>query len=103
MVGEVKVLLKLVSYSCGITILETRYFLPIMLLFLGALLLTVLGLLCTALLSCVYLSYFMCIFLLCAYCCLIFFSCGIAGYKLVSGKSWDRPTRHRFFLVSLCL
>jgi hypothetical protein len=33
----------------------------------------------------------------------LLFSCRIAGYKSVSGRSCDRPLRHRFFLVSLCL
>ena len=30
-------------------------------------------------------------------------SCRIAGEKSVSGRSYDRPPRHRFILVSLCL
>jgi len=42
-----------------------QYFLPLVLLFLSALLLTVVGLLCTVLLSCVYFCYLMCIVLLC--------------------------------------
>jgi len=29
--------------------------------------------------------------------------CQIAGFKSVSGRSCDRPPRHKFFLVSLCL
>ena len=32
-----------------------------------------------------------------------YFSCRIAGQKSVSGRFCDRPPRHRFFLVSLCL
>jgi len=32
-----------------------------------------------------------------------FFRCRTAGYKSVFGRSCDRPYRHRFFLVSLCL
>jgi len=56
-----------------------QYFLPIVLLFLCALLLTVVSLLCIVLLSCVYLCYLMCIVLLCVYCCLTYFSCRIAG------------------------
>jgi hypothetical protein len=66
-----------------------------------ALLLTVVGLLCIELLSYVYFCYLMCIVLLCVYCCLTYCSCRIAGYKSVSGRSCDRPPRHRFFLVSL--
>ena len=62
-------------------------------------------LVCIVLLSCVYLCFLICIVLLCVYCCLTYFSCRIAGYsqKSVSGRSQDRPPRHRFFLVSLCL
>ena len=33
----------------------------------------------------------------------VLFSCRIAGWKSVSGRSCDRPHRHRIFLVSLCL
>jgi hypothetical protein len=68
-----------------------------------ALLLTVVGLLCIELLSYVYFCYLMCIVLLCVYCCLTSCSCRIAGWKSVSGRYCDRPPRHRFFLVSLCL
>ena len=32
-----------------------------------------------------------------------YFRCRTASYKSVSGRSCDRPPRHRFFLVSLCL
>ena len=32
-----------------------------------------------------------------------YFRCRTAGHKSVSGRSCDRPSRHRFFLVSLCL
>ena len=39
---------------------------------------------------------------LCVYCC-FYFRCPTAGQKSVSGRSYDRPPRHRFFLVSLCL
>ena len=80
-----------------------QQFLPLVLLFLCALLLTVVCLLCIALLSCVYFCYLMCIVLLCVYCCLTYFSCRIAGQKPVFGRSCYRPPRHRFFLVSLCL
>jgi len=38
----------------------------------------------------------------CVYCC-FYFRCRAAGYKSVFGRSCDRPPRHRFFLVSLCL
>jgi len=76
MVGEVNVLLKMVCYTCGVTILGTRYcsFSPLS-LFLRTLLLNVAGLLCIVLLSCMYLCYHMCIVLLCVYCCLTYFSC----------------------------
>jgi hypothetical protein len=33
----------------------------------------------------------------------IYFSYRTAGYRSVSGRYCDRPSRHRFFLVSLCL
>jgi hypothetical protein len=77
--SEVKVMLKLVCITCGVTILETRCstFLPLVLLSLCALLLTVVGLLCIELLSCV--CYLMCIVLLCVYCCLTYCSCRIAS------------------------
>ena len=39
---------------------------------------------------------------LCVYCC-FYFRCRTAGFKSVFGRSCDRPPRHRFFLVSLCL
>ena len=32
-----------------------------------------------------------------------YFRCRTAGSKSVFGRSWDRPSRHRVFLVSLCL
>jgi len=32
-----------------------------------------------------------------------FFRCRTAGYKSVFGRSCDRPPRHRFFSVFLCL
>ena len=45
----------------------------------------------------------LCLFVvLCVYCC-FYFRCRTAGYKSVFGRSCDRPPRHRFFLVSLCL
>jgi len=57
----------------------------------------------------VYLLYLMCI--CCTLCvfvvlyvyCYSYFRCRTAGYKSVSGRSCDRPHRHRFSLVSLCL
>ena len=59
--------------------------------------------------SYVYLVYLICIccilcvfVVLCVYCC-SYFRCRTAGYKSVSGRSCDRPPRHRLFLVSLCL
>ena len=39
---------------------------------------------------------------LCVYCC-FYFRCWTAGYKSVFGRSCDRPPRHRFFSVSMCL
>ena len=45
----------------------------------------------------------LCVFaVLCVYCC-FYFRCRTAGQKSVFGRSCDRPSRHRFFLVSLCL
>jgi len=45
----------------------------------------------------------LCVFaVLCVYCC-FYCRCRTAGYKSVFGRSCDRPPRHRFFLVSLCL
>ena len=48
--------------------------------------------LCVFVVSYMYLLYYMC-----------YFRCRTAGQKSVSGRSCDRPPRHRFFLVSLCL
>ena len=61
-------------------------------------------------LSCVYFCsclvcvvFILCVFaVLCVYCC-FYFRCRTAGQKSVFGRSCDRPPRHRFFLVSLCL
>jgi len=45
----------------------------------------------------------LCVFVvLCVYCC-FYFIYRTAGYKSVFGRSYDRPPRRRFFLVSLCL
>ena len=49
-----------------------------------------------------------CVFALMCICCLsvyhcFYFRCRTAGYKSVFGRSCDWPSRHRFFLVSLCL
>ena len=100
-------MLKLVCNTCGVTVQgirnQVQYFLPLVLFFLCALLLTVGGLLCIQLLCYVYFCYLTCIFLLCVYCCLTYFSCWIAGQKSISGRSCDRPPRQRLFLVSLCL
>jgi hypothetical protein len=80
-----------------------QYFLPLVLLFLCALLLTAVGLLCIVIiLECIFVTSCV-VFLLCVYCCLTYFSCRIVGKKSVSGRSCERPPRHRFFLVSLCL
>ena len=55
-------------------------------------------------LSCVYCCHLPCICctVLCAHCC-FYFRCRTAGQKSVFWRSRDRPPRHRFFLVSLCL
>ena len=61
-------------------------------------------------LSCVYccsclvrIVVILCVFVVqCVYCC-FYFRCRTAGQKSVFGKSCKRPSRHRFFLVSLCL
>jgi hypothetical protein len=47
----------------------------------------------------------LCVFVvLCVHCCFMFyFRCRTAGWKSVLGRSCDRPPRHRFFSVSLCL
>ena len=57
---------------------EVSYFLPILLLFLCALLLTVVCVLCYYLMFIV-VTFRMCIVLLCVYCCLTYCSCRIAG------------------------
>jgi len=45
----------------------------------------------------------LCVFaVLCVY-CWFYFRCQTASYKSVFGRSCDRPPRHRFCLVSLCL
>ena len=45
----------------------------------------------------------LCVFAVqCVHCC-SYFRFRTAGYKSVFGRSCDRPPRHRFFLVSLCL
>ena len=45
----------------------------------------------------------LCVFaVLCVYCC-FYIRRRTAGYKSVFGRFCDRPPRHRFFLVSLCL
>ena len=52
--------------------------------------------LCVLLSSYVYLLYYVCI-------AVFQFRCRTAGQKSVFGRSCDLPSRHRFFLVSLCL
>ena len=67
-------------------------------LFFGRLLLTVcivVVVLCIVVILCVFV-------VLCVNCC-FYFKCRTAGYRSVFGRSCDRPPRHRFFLVSLCL
>ena len=51
---------------------------------------------CVLLSSYVYLLYYVGI-------AVFYFTCRTAGYKSVIGRSCDRPPRHRFFLVSLCV
>jgi len=59
-------------------------------------------------LVCIVVSYLVCIVVicvfavLCVYCC-FYFRFQTAGWKSVFRRSCDRPPRHRFFLVSLCL
>jgi len=104
MVGEVNFLLKLACYTCGVTILETvQYFLPLVLLFLSALLLTAFGLLCIVLLSCVYLCYFMCIVLLCVCVAVLHTSVARCWLGVSIRKVLQPAPRRRFFMVSLCL
>ena len=56
---------------------------------------------CCSCLMCVVIS---CVFVvLCGHCFFFYFRCRTAGYKSVFGRSCDRPSRHRFFLVSLYL
>ena len=83
-------MLKLMCNTWGVTILETRRstFFPLCCF---SYVFCVLGYY-----SWVYFCYFMCIVLLCVYCYLTYFSCRIAGWKSVSGRSCDRPTRRRF-------
>jgi len=45
----------------------------------------------------------LCVFVVLCVCCCFYFRCRTAGYKSIFGRSCDRPPRHRFFLVSLCL
>ena len=52
-------------------------------------------LVCTVVTLCVF-------FVLCVYCC-FYFRRRTAGQKSEFGRSCDRPPRHRFFFVSLCL
>ena len=56
---------------------------------------------CCSCLVCIVVT--LCVFVaLCVYCC-FYFRSWTAGYKSVFGRSRDRPPRHRFCLVSLCL
>ena len=62
--------------------------------------------LCVFFVSYVYLLYFLCVFVV-PYVCLLYYVCIVvltldAGL-LARSQSCDRPSRHRFFLVSLCL
>ena len=51
----------------------------------------------------VYIVVILCVFVvLFVYCC-FYFRRRTAGWKSVFGRSCDRPPRHRFFLVFLCL
>ena len=63
---------------------------------------------CICLLLCVFvvlrcICFTVCVFfVLCVY-CYSYLICRTAGQKSVSGRSCDRPPRHRFLSVSLCL
>ena len=65
---------------------------------------------CIVVVSCVYccsclvcIVVILCVFVvLCVYCC-FYFRSRTADQKSVFGSSCDRPPRHRFFLISLCL
>ena len=62
---------------------------------------------CCCLTVCI-LVFFVCVVILCVFVvlcghCIFYFRCPTAGWKSVFGRSYDRPPRHRFLLVSLCL
>jgi len=98
--SEEKVLLKLMCFICGVTILETGYntFSPLCCFLLCALLLTVVGLLCIVLLSCVYLCDLMCIVLLCVYCYLTYLSCPDCWLEVSIWKFLRPATSAQVFL-----
>jgi len=59
---------------------------------------------CCCLAVCIVVVILCVIVVLCVHCCFFsYFRCRTAGQKSVLGRSCDRPPRHRFFLVSLCL
>jgi len=53
--------------------------------------------------SCLVCVVILCVFVVLCGHCFFFFRCRTAGKKLVFRRSCDRPPRHKFFLVSLCL
>jgi hypothetical protein len=102
---KVSVSMNLLDHSHGRVLrhmpeINVSYFLPLVLFLLCALLPTAVGLLWIEFLSYVYFCYLMCIVLLCV-CIAVLLVAGLLAIKSVSGRSCDRPPRHRFFLVSL--
>ena len=60
--------------------------------------------------ACVYCCCLVCVLILCVFVYYVsiavfffYFRCRTAGQKSIFGRSCERPPRHRFFLVSLCL
>ena len=96
---------------CGEKILETVYsiFTLVLFTFCTCCILRCLVCIVVSCLVCIVVSCLVCIVvILCVfvvlrvYCC-FYFRCWTTGQKSVFGRSCDRPPRHRFFLVSLCL
>ena len=62
---------------------------------------------CSCLVCCcsclVYIVAILCVLLYYVCIAVFYFGCRTAGQKSVLGRSYDRPPRHRFFLVSFCL
>ena len=101
-------------YSCLLRIVVVvlcELLLVVLCIFVVVLCLFLLVVFCLLLyLSCVHCCSFLefivvilCVFFVpCVHCC-FYFRCQTAGYKSVFGRSCDRPPRHRFPSVSLCL